>query len=422
MARFPLHFARRRVCLLTAAALAIASGAGAQQAPLAESQQQFGSGIDPILDMTPELAPAAEPKEIFIFKDRWFGANSACRLSYQRVGSSVQAHMTGISSAEDVKSAYRSNTWQIANWHWMNSTREAVNSDLPNLCSPTAHVDAGQDSLSLSVGKQAEGITIGDHSVTMEVNSFEYYKKLFGGEYFPATGKVLWPFLSIGRDFKFRSLSDYRAMDFRFVARLDRAVINRTHSNAAGPAPPNASRDYNPRVNATRLELSIPLRWHPRYCDQARLHAEPVCMQNFNKPVNLLIHFYDERWEYFTGKPIVMDGGNHVIMYRLNAQRLIRGAPAHNPFRIEGDTATAQADLLPFMREAILQTERGVGPQAEGKLPPRLREPNGELETDDQYVGDFAINSMGLAYEVSGLSDIVFDIEALSLSGRPARR
>jgi hypothetical protein len=253
-----------------------------------------------------------------------------------------------------------------------------------------------------------------------------YYEKLFGGLYYPATNRITWPELLIGSNFGFRQLSDYSSLEFTFTATLRAATIYESTIDAKTPEsamPSGASTTYNPGVNATRLEFSLPLRWHPKYCTNVIVHTDPTCVKYFNKPLELLTFFYDNRWEYWTGPALVADGGTAgfggLHIYRNSLRSLIAGAPAENPFKIVGNRATAQGDILPMLRQIILSTRKQGDVDGIDYIPPRMVI-NGVPETDDEYFGDFAINDFALGYENSGLADISYEIDAFSLVGVPS--
>jgi hypothetical protein len=88
----------------------------------------------------------------------------------------------------------------------------------------------------------------------------------------------------------------------------------------------------------------------------------------------------------------------------------LAGNPTRNPFKIVGNRAVVQGDILPYIKEGILEGLR------RGTLPPRLVE-NGHTETDDEYFAHFNFGSLNIGYEITGLADISYNIYNFTLTG-----
>ncbi|HEV2362715.1 MAG TPA: hypothetical protein VGS12_00805 [Caulobacteraceae bacterium] len=395
------------------ASLLIAVGpAGAASLP---ADPGAGS-LDVISDLL--AGPTSLPSQgrVAIFRDTHFGDGTGCIFSY-----ATEPSLQRLPAGAEALRAFRSPGWSVINWHWQNSTRRIFSQDLPNLCSDEAQVGRQPGSEAIWVdygGQRAETLDVGRGGLVLQLDSVPYYRKMFGRPYYPASNKVTWPLLELMDKFRFRRISDYSSIRLTFKAQLLESDVSH-EPREGGPLPPGASEFFNPGVNATRLELSIPLRWHPRECNGAP-SAPAECRLYFNKPINVLIFFYDDRWEYWDKTPITRDPGTanfgNVFIYRVGARELIPGAPARNPFKVVGAQATASADILPLLRKVIASARRQSDLDGVDYVPPRLTR-GGAPETDDQFVRDFAISDMGLAYENSGLGNVSFKIRELSLVG-----
>ncbi len=382
-----------------------------------EAAPAAAGSLDDITELG-DLATAG-PHQVAVFRDTHFGDNTGVLFNYQ-LGGRPSAQLIRLHGRAAILQSWKLVPWNIVNWHWMNSTARVFAQDLPNLASREARASATTDAATLSVdwaGRRAETLTIARDHVALQLDSTLYYQKLFGGLFFPASDQVTWPLLGLNHNFAFRHLSDYSALNFTLTAHLRAAAVNRTQVTTPGPIPAGATTAYNHVFNATRLEFSLPLRWHPR-----NLAATDPLHKYFNKPINLLIFFYDDRWEYWdpAKPPIRADPGTanfgHVFIYRLGIRDLIPGRPEKNPFKIVGAAATVQADILPLLKTIILTARQKSDADKIDYVPPR-RQINGTMETDDQYFGDFTINSYGLTYENSGLANLDFDFDKISFVG-----
>jgi hypothetical protein len=368
-------------------------------------------------------APANEDlRRIAIFRDTHFGAGSACVLNLPSA-SSEKPVLSRLESTADVKREWQTSRWFLVNWHWRNSTEAVFQQDLPSLCSNSARVTTANQTIDISSSYDnavADEISIGPNDVLLKVDSRLYFRKMFGRTLFPKNDTVPWPILYLQHRFTMRRLMNYQSLTLTFTAKLVEANFDAHVLTTTGPTPDNASRIYNPGVNATRMLISLPLRWHPKYCSGEVLKSDDNCRTYFNKPLNVLTYFYDDRWEYWDKEPINIDPGTagfgNIYLYRQGCQDLIENHPQQNPFKIVGKLATANGDILPSLKNAILYARRFADSRGMANMPPRLKVGD-RTETDDEYLSNFMIADFGIGYENSGLASIAYDIKALSLKG-----
>lgn len=379
---------------------------------------------DVIWDMIGELAtPPSGRQQISIFKDFHFGAGTGCLFDY-KVGGTPSATLSILNTRRDVVRYFNRVPWHLTNWHWQSPTERVLSQNLPSLCSTDAKAFAAGHNVGLKVsylGASAATFEVQGQSVVLQLNSVPYYEKLFGGAFFPSRVNVTWPVLYVRDAFPARYLEDYSGMKFTFRATLQAAQINQMPVSTPGPAPDGASRTYDRRINGTRLLLGLPIRWLSKSCTHGKATGNDICREWYYRPLELLIFFYDERVEYFAGRrPLSHDRGKkrRVYKYRLSPQFMIPGRPAENPFKKIGTPALAQADLLPTLKSVILDARAQGDADGIDYVPPR-RVINGIPETDDQYLANFAIDTVALGYENSGLANIQYKITDFKLVGIP---
>lgn len=388
----------------------------------APTQNRPPTQSDVIWDLIGEQADGS-PHQFVIFRDTHFGDRTGCTFNF-RLSNPATANLSQIQNGVDVAKAFHTQSWAIVNWHWRNSTATVFAQDLPNLCSPDASVTTSGQAATITAsydGAPAETFSISPNGAILQLDSRLYYKKLFGDVFFPGSNQTTWPLVSFEHHFPFRRITDYSSLIVTFTATLRAAEVNKGRVRSANGLPPaGAAISYNPGVNASRLEFSLPLRWHPKYCSGSTLTSDQNCHTFYNKPLNFMTFFYDDRWDYWTKEPIALDPGTAgfggIYIFREGCQWLIPGQPSVNPFRIVGKTTVARGDLLPKMKSAILYALAESEQAGSNSMPPRLVI-NGKRETDEEYVSNFSISDMGLGFENSGLANIAFEIRAFSLVG-----
>jgi hypothetical protein len=231
-----------------------------------------------------------------------------------------------------------------------------------------------------------------------------------------ADGDLVW-LNDIGKDGELRLMFD---------GALDHVNINRgfVSLSAGETLPAGAQLQYDPSKHATQLRISITVQYllkpaeltadNCRSPDPAK--RTPVCSFQ-GKLFHYMIGIFDERYEFYSqwhpawkggaaAPRIAEDKGTDSMMYGESLENLMnrcqkaewfdRGV---NPYKQPDRRFALDVNLAPMIRQATLalrnQTTRNY------RLPG---------ESDEQYIGHFAISGANIGYEVSGLSQIGFNI------------
>lgn len=362
---------------------------------------------DVIFDIVPQLAPTNAEKIVPFFRSQGFEAGTGCTLTYRRTENSVQASWQVLEDTGAIRSAFRNLRTQVTTW-WAD----------PALCSPEAKVTVGPDWVQVSVpGPQqtAQAITFMQDRIVMRQRSIEGFAKHFGAPFFRSEnrrqiGNKHHEYV-VARFDRPVSLGDYRKLRLIVDAKLAHAEINT--GCVPGKPPPGAQNCYEPRGMATQFRAAFGnITWTDPRCKVAD-PADPVCQGRF---MQASISLFDER-RHFHNNDFFVQRGNfrddraRIPIYRIDLRQLLPSGAVTNPFRTIGNRTTAEADVLPLLKKGLLLGEQS------GYLPPRLVKAGGAKETDDEYISHYSFASMNIGFEVSGLSDISFEIDRFSLVG-----
>jgi hypothetical protein len=361
-----------------------------------------------IFDLVPQFAPASEEKTVPFFRSQRFEAGSGCTLTYSRSGSGVQASWQVLEDAATTRSLFNKLPVQVVTW-WAD----------PALCSRDTKVTTGPDSVEVAVpGPQqtAQSVTFTQDRISLRQRSIEAFTKRFGSPFFRSENRLdvgnrthLYTTVRFGR---LVFLSEYQSLKLVIDAKLVNAEI--TTGCVPGIPPRGAQNCYEARRVATQFRAATGnIIWSDPRCKENN-PADPICRYQ-GRFMQTSISLFDERIPFHNDDFHVQRGNSReahaqVPIYRINLKHLLPAGTVANPFHTVGRRAVAQGDILPLLKKGLLQ-----GAQL-GRLPPRLSKADGTKETDDEYFAHYSIGSMNFGYEVTGLSDMTFDIYRLSLT------
>lgn len=368
------------------------------------------SCTETIMDYNAVWAPTKTPKMLGIYKDTNFApdtgrilryyinANGIVQASYDKVQSSVQ------------RGVFQSSKAVIGNWLGN-----------PSLISPDTKIITGPNTMGLSIvgsktGNVALSLIANGDITTLRARSHEQMIGEFGSLFFPSKNDV--PALGEGsRSAKIIflpaplfsepiKLNDFSTINFKVDATLKKADI-KTDCVLGTPPTLRAQNCYDPKLHATQFRVAFGnVQWTDARCLNNN-PADPIC-KNHGKFLYFVLGLFDERNEYISG--FLQDRPTASWIYRINLRDFIAGKPDKNPFKIIGKRSIAQGDILAIMKKQVLAAEKL------GYVPPRLSV-NGVLETDEQYLDHYAFSSTNVGYENTGISDITFDINDLTIVG-----
>jgi hypothetical protein len=408
-----------------------------------------------LLDMVPSLAPGRQEEPLPIFTDIGFEPGTACMVMPPGMGSPLGLAPFGVSHSAmrqtadpKIRSAFVNARWSIDNW--------VTNRALPNFCEGAASsFDHGID---IAVDRDSGGgaslrLLLRQSSVMMEINSLNFWREVFGvgvplfrqrpsrvtswpnflinKSMHLADGDLVW-LNDIGKDGELRLIFD---------GALDHVNINRGSVSLASEAlPAGAQLQYDPSKHATQLRISITVQYLLKPAELTVDNCQspdpakrtPLCSFQ-GKLLHYMIELFDERYEYYsqwhptwkggTAAPrMIEDEGTNSMMYSESLENLMKRCQKAewfdrgvNPYKQPDRRFALDVNLAPMIRQAILalrtQTmtdyQRGAMSKAVRIRALPMKLPG---ETDEQYIGHFAISGANIGYEVSGLSQIGFNI------------
>jgi hypothetical protein len=367
------------------------------------------TGTVTLFDAVGALKPQSFSKSFNVSTNSRFAPGTSCELNYQiQNGKVAWTWKTRLTTAE------AKNSFRFAN------TRDGAWSADPSLCSGNAQTKAGSDWISLEApGPTGIGETLQlyqDH-IRVGLRSIEYWTKFFGELKYRSgvTGGI--PNQHLSWLTTWIPITDYTALNVVFDARLDHAdIVTKPLDGVASRNSSLAQSSYDAKQHATRYRVEPVVQWRDPRC-RRRIQNDPIC-QYFGRQWGARFEVYDERIDMEQnvgwGSPIAVRSPDVNWVYKIGLRPLLPASIATNPYKIAGKRTVAEADILPFLRRAILDAESRAADQI---MPPRLTKPNGSRETDEEYFSHFGISTMNAGYEVEGVSDIAFDIYRLTLTG-----
>lgn len=261
----------------------------------------------------------------------------------------------------------------------------------------------------------AASVTFLSDKVTMRIRSIEGFKKRFGSPFFRSTNDlVVGNRAHLYLNMRFPKpiiVNQYKMLNLILDAKLKQSNI--LTGCLPGSPPPNAQNCYEPKRMGTQFRVAIGnITWTDSRCSK-RDPADDICRYQ-GSYMQASLNLFDERFEFHNGDFFIQRGNSQtetarVAIYRIDLRDFLPSGTSQNPFHT-GVRATAKGDLLAQIKKGLFLGE------LEGKLPPRLTKPNGLKEADDEYLSHYSIKTINLGYEVSGLSDMTFEIYKFSLS------
>lgn len=365
-----------------------------------------------IIDAVPSLRPAEYSKSINISSDTKFAPGTSCELSYKVDGGVVSSNWNILLTKQEGRNSFRSASAADGDW----------NSD-PSLCSKSTRISHGHDWIGLEAPGPtgvAESLVLYQDHIHEGLRSVEHWSKYFGVPKYPASNKVRFPNQHLNWFVPWTPITDYSELRLVFDARLDHAQLNfKPLQGAPTKNSAEAQADYDPKLHATRYRVEPVLQWRDPRC-RKKIEGDPIC-QYQGRSWAIKFEAYDERIDIEEtvgwSRPIPISSPGVNWVYKLGLRPLLPKSALHNPFKEVGVRAVARGDILPFIRQAVRESEAR---QDQEIMPPRLTRPDGSKESDEQYFNHFGIVSLNAGFEVSGLSDIAFDIYELSLKGLSA--
>jgi hypothetical protein len=385
--------------------VALAFSAASARAPTTTETQVF--------DLVPAFRPTPAEKTVPFFRSQRMEGGTGCSLRYRIVDGKVQTKWRVIEDSEGVRKLFRAAPVQIATW-WAD----------PALCSPDAKIDSGPDWVKVSVSgpnDTAQSVTFQPDKLRMRVRSVEQFTKRFGSSYFRASP----------RRFRGNKDNEYANVRFPEPIRLDQISTLRLLIDAElvkadintgcvdDNAPEGAQSCYQPKRMATQFRIATGnITWRDPRC---RRHDpdDSICRYQ-GKFMQSTISLFDERKQFqnndfFDQKGTFEDARTRVPIFRIDLHTLLSRDSTSNPFMKIGARAVAQGDILVPIKNALLKASE------DGRMPPRLVKADGSRETDDEYFSHYTLGAMNIGYEVTGLSDITFDIYRFTMTAEPVR-
>ncbi len=387
-----------------------------------------------IFNLPEELSPSYTQK-LPIFTDAKFHPNTSCILNYNPP---TVLPING--SGPNLRNMFHKSEWSISTW--------VTNQKFPNLCKEPFAAKTANGLTLRDTAQQALASyswTLSPSSLTMGINSRPFWMAAFGTAIplFRSKPdlKLSWPNYILNKNMSvenqtligFDQIDSQQGIQLIFDGKLDGSSSE--HQNIALPLgvrpPPGSTALYNPSVLATQLRISISVEYHltPKeqkdFCTGAS-HNQ-ICSDN-GKYFHYMISIYDDRTPYQSKtKSAMEDIATHSAMFGEPLQDLMSNSQRQewydrniNPYQVPNQRFEINSNIYPLITQAILLLAHQRMPvfsssyqktnEVVTSVPPQM--PN---ETNQQYLAHFAISSVNIGYEVSGLSNISFTIYSFKI-------
>lgn len=375
---------------------------------LCQPRTAISADSSTVFRLVERFAPGPQRKVIPFFRSQGFEAGTGCTLEYSLVGNRVDYTWKILSDSAAIKSLFKSSPAFITTW-WAE----------PALCSTSSKVTAARNAIQVAVAgpeQTAQSVTFEPEKIVLRQRSIESFATRFGSPFFRGNNERVKGNRSnnyaVGIFEKRLSLGEYSSIQLTLQARLVAATVNT--GCVPGTPPAGAQNCYNARNMATHFRMAFGnIVWSDARCEK-REAADPICKHQ-GRYMQASLQLFDERAafrndDFFVQRGNFSDTSRAIPIYRIDLRHLLPPGTSENPFRTVGKLARAEGDILPLLRRALLLAERL------GHLPPRLVKEDGTKETDNEYVGHYSVGAINIGFEVTGLSDITFEIHDLTLA------
>lgn len=373
-----------------------------------------------IFDMISAFAPSTEDKTMLINNDTAMSPGSSCTLQYrydpdtEKTDASLE---TTSGSSEELRQKWQLTELKLGNWE-----------GTPSFCSDETEIlETGGKTFTLKVpgptSPNALTFKTSPQYIQMQMRSVDEMATEFGAPFFPSKEtkpevgggsfkeKVVY---LVSQQFDRVSLSDYDAINLE--ADIEPRFINVNTECVTGTPSSNRTQNcYDPNIHGSQFRIAFGnIQWLHDSCTQ-RDPNDPIC-KNHGKFIYATLSLFDERQEFHNGS-LIQDRPTGSFIYRMDMRDFLPAGVSKNPLKVVGNRTKLEGDVLQHMKEAILEADaKRVGEGTEFEFPERLVR-NGRVESDEEYLSHFSFKTLNIGYEVTGLSQMIFDVRGLTLTG-----
>lgn len=372
-----------------------------------------------IIDVLGKYAPSDQSKSVTVGEvlNRVFpdpksvtgnDPNQACIINYTK----NYASKTNVPT-NDVPRQLNFATSSLGDWYSPYNSR---------ICNPRTSVNVNNNSLSIRV--PVVGTTtiyykttvINKTKIALSLNSSLQYKEMFNGLFYSDRSIHDWPHLKFSSsDLMWKPITTYSKMNFVHQGSVTYANMN-THP-VPGTPPLHAQKTYDENKHTEHFTTGFSVQWKDSACPKKDSNSQ-LC-KNQGKIFWFRVELYDARHDFIediTPKAMWRTDQNGTGLHVESLRSFLPPGTQKNPFKIMGNIVTAQADVLPMIKNAILVFEEKSKVDGVDYVPPR-KLIGGKYETNEEYFAHFGVSSIGFGWEMSGLAKGNFETYKFTLTG-----